>query len=391
MKHLKRCIVSCVFATMLTTILLTAEVAESASLGNGKWLIVRSPNAEYSSTLSAVAALSSTDIWAVGFSSQSSGYSQTLTEHWNGSSWTVVASPNVGSSDNALLSIVAVSANDIWAVGYSGLNTLTEHWNGSSWLVVASPNMGLSSTLSGVTALSTNDIWAVGNFDIKSGGPERTLTEHWNGGSWTIVKSPNVAGSQFNALTSVAALSPTDIWAVGISEVNYNDGENLTEHWNGSHWTIVPSPNAGSGVNGLNSVALVSATDVWAVGFSVGSGIPGQTVAEHWNGSNWTIVKSPNVGSVGDGFSSVTVVSATDIWAVGGYSKNNGFNTGRTLTEHWNGSTWLVVKSPNAGNSLDNNLSGAASIPGSGDIWAVGSDGYSDGMGPDHTLTEFHD
>ena len=60
---------------------------------------------------------------------------QTLVEHWNGSAWSVVPSPNVGGSyDNALYGVAAVSANDVWAVGHDGDpitgQTLVEHWNG---------------------------------------------------------------------------------------------------------------------------------------------------------------------------------------------------------------------------------------------------------------------
>ena len=43
---------------------------------------------------------------------------QTLTEHWNGTAWSVVASPNLGTSDNVLYGVAAVAANDVWAVGY---------------------------------------------------------------------------------------------------------------------------------------------------------------------------------------------------------------------------------------------------------------------------------
>ena len=39
------------------------------------------------------------------------------------------------------------------------------------------------------------------------------------------------------------------------------------EHWNGTSWAIVPSPNMGTGNNHLNGVAAVSASDVWAVGY----------------------------------------------------------------------------------------------------------------------------
>jgi hypothetical protein len=57
---------------------------------------------------------------------------QTLTEHWNGSQWSIVSSPNSGKYSNELYGVVAVSANNIWAAGYndngSAYQTLTEFY-----------------------------------------------------------------------------------------------------------------------------------------------------------------------------------------------------------------------------------------------------------------------
>src|SRR2546427_4800062 len=81
-----------------------------------------------------------------------------------------------------------------------------------------------------------------------------------------IVTSPN-GSRQVNELHSVSALAENDVWAVGVS---YNTertlGSTLIEHWNGSRWSVVPSPNPSSSVNMINAVAAVSANDVWAVG-----------------------------------------------------------------------------------------------------------------------------
>ena len=76
------------------------------------------------------------------------GY-QTLTEHWDGSTWNVVSSPNVGTNDNILYGVATVSTDDVWAVGTStsnGASTLTEHWDGSQRIVVSSPNPGTHGT-----------------------------------------------------------------------------------------------------------------------------------------------------------------------------------------------------------------------------------------------------
>ncbi len=306
-----------------------------------KWSVVPSPNGSSSSGLSGVATVSANDVWAVGGSG-----SQTLIENWNGTSWSVVTSPNPGSQYNHLNGVTAVSASDVWAVGYyansnsSVTQTLVEHWNGTSWSVVTSPSPASSNNeLFSVSAVSASDVWAVGFISTTTAtGPiDQTLVEHWNGTSWSVVKSAN-PGSTNAHLAGVAAVSSKDVWAVGDST---NFGKTLIEHWNGTSWSAVKSPSPGSG-GSLTSVAAVSASDVWAAGYTSSSST-NQTLSEHWNGTSWQVVKSANVGQH-PAFWAITAVSATDVWAVGSYGTNTEFDV--TLTEQWNGTSWSVVKSP---------------------------------------------
>jgi hypothetical protein len=298
------------------------------------WSIVPSPNVESNyNFLLGVGAVSSNNVWAVGSYILSSGTRQTLIEHWNGSYWSVVSSPNVGTGDNQLSSVTAVSPTNVWAVGEGSSQTLIEHWNGTAWSVVPSPNVGKGVALYGVAAVSPTNVWAVGE------GSSQTLIEHWNGSSWTIVPSPNGSVSGSSYLSGVTTVSSNNVWAVGYysnTNSNVNAFQTLTEHWNGSTWSIVPSPNAGVG-NYLFSVGAVSANDIWAVGTYYPTIIGGnqQTLIEHWNGSTWSIVPSPNVGGVT--LFGVGAVSSNNVWAVGYYLDTNG---SQPLIEHWNGSAW---------------------------------------------------
>src|SRR6476661_3347360 len=154
------------------------------------WQVMVSPNVTSTDQLHGVAAVSDTDVWAVGYSYD--GHTSTLIEHWEGSAWSVVPSPNLG-SDSELLSVSAVSATDVWAVGNGPQATLTEHWDGTSWRIVPSPSVGTdSNSLHSVAAISSNDVWAVGTYF--TGIAHRALIEHWNGSAWDIVRSPNVGG-----------------------------------------------------------------------------------------------------------------------------------------------------------------------------------------------------
>src|SRR5690349_10837610 len=193
----------------------------------------------------------------------------------------------------------ARSAADVWAVGLRPggrcqYQTLTQHWDGSAWSIIPSPgNTKVNSVLDGVTVAGTTQAWAVGTVGCPA-DQSRTLTERWNGSGWSIVRSPNggVTGNHFSTLQAVTAISPSDVWAVGGQAGIRNQSPvtvPLIEHWNGTRWSIVPVPTAALGV--LESVSATSASDVWAVGAGQQSGQ--STVALHFNGSSWKLVPVP--------------------------------------------------------------------------------------------------
>ncbi|MFL5734617.1 MAG: hypothetical protein ACJ78Q_15645, partial [Chloroflexia bacterium] len=205
----------------------------------------------------------------------------TLLEHWNGSAWSVVSSPNPDAG-NYLYSVSAVSTNDVWAVGYHNAcygcvgYSLVLHWNGTSWSVVPSPNAGVSTNyLTSISALSASNIWAVGEY--YTGTVWRTLTMRWNGSAWNVVSSPNI-GPADNFLQAIGVIAPNDVWAVG-----YWFGPSaLTLHWDGSGWSVVSSPDASTGNNFLFDIAPATGTDVWAVGHNYSSSTLG-TLAQRYN------------------------------------------------------------------------------------------------------------
>jgi hypothetical protein len=115
----------------------------------------------------------------------------------------------------------------------------------------------------------------------------------------------------------------------------------------------------------------LSPKDAWAVGGLGGvSGITDDTLIEHWNGSGWTLVKSPSPFLGGNELSAVAAVSAKDIWAVGGGNVISAKGTATALALHWDGATWEQVSTPSPG--AYNGLFGIATVPGTGQLWAVG-------------------
>lgn len=322
-----------------------------------------------SNELRGVAVLSACDAWAVGDDAGGNGVRQTLTERWNGSAWTVMRSPDPGSLDNVLTSVRAVSASNVWAVGYttSGADTKTLilHWNGTRWEQMPSPSPGTFNRLYSLRAVSASDAWAVGV--SSSGAGDMTLILHWNGTRWKRVPSPDPGGTgSDNDLFGVTATSRSDAWAVG--EV-FASGKitTLIVRWNGRRWTRVASPNPGRS-NELFGVAATSGSNAWAVGDAT-NGTAFQTLVLHWNGRRWTQAASRNPGgSATDNIlAAVTVTATKNAWAVGSYAHGNGRST---LILHWNGTRWAHVGSPNLGASTD--LLGVAATSAT-NAWAVGT------------------
>jgi hypothetical protein len=178
-------------------------------------------NTGYDQTLNAISADGPNDVWAIGEYLLQVGSAlrwETFALHFNGSTWSDVSMPLVSGSDNLLVyqlnAMDAISPTNVWAVGGSGdnaspyggtpSNTLIEHWNGTAWSVVASPSTGTDDNLTGVTAVSTTNIWAVG-YAIPSGASNgQTLTLNWNGTAWTTVASPNQGSPSVLNAVSVA-------------------------------------------------------------------------------------------------------------------------------------------------------------------------------------------
>ena len=220
----------------------------------------------------------------------------------------------------------------------------------------------------GVTVLSPCDAWAVG-FDQNIGGLYQTLIENWDGTAWTVVPSPNVAGLN-NQLYAVRADSATDIWAVGESFATGTD-QPLILHWDGHTWAQVASPSPG-GKAYLEAVRAVSPTDAWAVG-SFGNATF-QSLILHWNGHKWAQVASPHPGT-NAALYGVAATSASNAWAVGTYFNGTAL---QGFILHWNGQKWARQASPNPGGAArDTRLNAIAAGAASGKAWAVGS--YFDG------------
>ena len=167
-----------------------------------------------------------------------------------------------------------------------------------------------------MAAADSSHAFAVGSRQVKS-GRNRTLVEQFDGTGWSVVPSPN-RGPGASFLNGVTAIAPNDAWAVGTHDLASTAQAPLVEHWNGTSWSVVPSPYFHHSIQTtLGDVSAVSANDVWAVGSYFSERRRGYVpLTEHWDGTAWSIVPAPSPGPDYE-FSGVTALATDDVWAVG--------------------------------------------------------------------------
>ncbi len=285
--------------------------------------------------------------------------------------WSKTTTPNPsGSIGTVLTGVACPTTTSCFAVGRTsvgtGFKTLVEHWNGTGWSIMPSPNpTGSSANLSGVACASTKSCFAVGSYSVGNSG-QRTLVEHWNGAAWGFLTGANPSAATDASLTGVACPNLKGCFAVG-SYTTPSFTNTLIEHWNGTEWGIQASPNPPGAAANLRSIACPSTKSCFAVGSSAtGSGF--RTLAEHWNGTGWGFLSAANPsGATGANLTGVACPNTKSCFAVGNYSTGAG---AKTLAEHWNGSGWSSEATLNPSSSASLN---AVACPNTKSCFAVGN------------------
>jgi hypothetical protein len=167
----------------------------------------------------------------------------------------------VPGSQVSLTAVGMSSATDGWAMGYqmqAGGNggssddfAYVMHYTGGRWIQAQA---SIRARITAIKMLSPTDGWAIGN-----------RVYHYDGTSWREIHMP--VNTQFNA---ISAVSPSNIWIVGGSTpVIPSDGRAVILHYDGNGWFPQPTPSVPYSFS-LNDIAMVSATEGWAVGTAEG-------------------------------------------------------------------------------------------------------------------------
>jgi hypothetical protein len=282
---------------------------------------------------------------------------------WNGQAWSreVMAEP-AGSSSVLIGGISCPSESFCVAVGGSTSAIagryvpLAESWNGAMWSIESIPaGPGVSSRLSSVSCTSPLACTAVGESVSRTPKrPVKPLVERWNGTRWSLERARG------GSLISVSCTSHPECTAIGNTA-----NRMFAEGWDGGRWSTEPNPHprgfgGPNGDNELNGVSCASRDACTAVGYSTwgsGFGSVRLTLAEHWNGSRWSLQSTPNPIQL-DELKSVSCSSGSSCIAVGDYTGRAGDAT-RALIEWWRDGRWSVLPTPrrlSTGKSSDSAL-----------------------------------
>ena len=341
-----------------------------------RWTRVPSPNpSPHFSLLKDVVAVAPNEAWAVGLASdEAQGGGQPVILHWDGAAWHFTPPPGaLHGSEYDLLGVAALAANDVWAVGLYRIETWDEmrpvslHWDGVRWSVVPVPAPSGDVRLVSVAGLAPDNVLAVGRRSIPDGDRTPYLVR-WNGAAWTTVTdAPGLTPGRIASAVAVAA--PSTALVVGTQQgeqspiPEYTNDRPWLLQWSGTAWREVNVPGMVVPRNRLNGVAAVSPTDVWAVGnYQDVTDEYTPALLLHWDGQAWTRFDLPHFDWTSDILVSAAALSSTDVWAVGGLDDRD-----TPLAVHWNGVQWTRSPLPPLSRFLN-----AVAARASDDVWAVG-------------------
>jgi len=367
-------------ATSLSGVSCPSASACTAVGGNGAGLAVTwdgtswspepvpTPPGNAGAALAAVSCASSTACMAVGTYRRVQQLDTPFAQVWNGTSWSlrkIPAAPGLhtgGSSGTIPTGVSCIAANACTAVGWfynnqGGLSTLAEVWNGTSWSIQPTPDQpgAPESALLGVSCTSASACTAVGYYRMQGSFRRSSLAEAWNGTSWSIQPTPHQSAAD-HVLNAVSCTSASACTAVGL--VGY---QTLAERWNGTSWSNQPTPHPEHGPDMLLGVSCASATACVAVGSAYDG-----TIGEVWDGTSWTIQPTPGPQTVvpipSASVSCTSATACTAVWA----------SRFRTVAGGWNGTSWAPQVTATPAGSTVHTLPGVSCVPG-GPCIAVGN------------------
>jgi hypothetical protein len=307
------------------------------------WTIDNSVNPggpNFQNQFNGVSCASQVSCMAVGWY-YTGAHTQTLAEHWDGTTWTPTTTLDVNNplNDNQLLAVSCPTATYCVAVGFrwTGTNTLSliETWNGTSWQLATPADNGspTNAVLNGVSCTSTTACVAVGGLGNGS------FAQQWNGAWWSIPVQ-----SEFSGFTPLAVSCATGSWceAVGSENSGPNQVPESMTFSGGTNWAATGDVNPGTGSAWLRGVSCPAAGVCTAVGDVQDSAK--RTLIENFTNGGWALQSSPNNGA-GDNVLFAVRCQAAGICEAGGLGYGGPHASTIVVTSA--GGPWGLTLTPN--------------------------------------------
>jgi hypothetical protein len=130
------------------------------------------------------------------------------------------------------------------------------------------------------------------------------------------------------------------------------------------------TPNPGTRDNYVDGIVALSSMDVWAAGYFVDLGrhTPEATsLTMHWDGKAWSLIRSPNPSPSLDVIWSMGSDETGGVWALGQYRGSD--HHLHPLMLRWDGRSWVIVTLRGDSFWSAQAVAGASAGP----VWVVGS------------------
>jgi hypothetical protein len=271
------------------------------------WTMVQTPNIPEFASIDALAASSSSNVWGVGILTPRKGSQSALIVHWDGSAWTAVQHPGQTAALD-LWSVAAIGSSYAVAVGYGNHGgAFIEHYDGSAWVA---DSITPGHQPQAVAGKSLGSLWA--------GGTGKGFLRDQSSSVWDFWPARH-----YHNVISMSARSDTEVWAAS------QQGSTLLERWDGSAWRGVPFPFGG--VYGLGQIDATNANGyTWVTALVGGT----YSVVYRHDGRKWTNMQLPLAGSYTDVPFLAAVPGSSDVWVAGQYAQTRSANR-RNLLERW--------------------------------------------------------
>jgi hypothetical protein len=282
-----------------------------------QWSEVALPSFGRASELTSLVARAANDVRAAGAYVDEEGTARPLILRWEGSAWARESTPSI----RGIIHDLTVSKDgELWAVGAQdsdvrGTEALLLRFTSGAWVDAMSDDFPTHQRASLHTArgVSSGEVWTAGEVSDAVVGALSPFAARWEGDVWRARALPL---RKTGRVTQLLETETGALWAVGTLEGEpfalLDAGEGFTAR------RLAPVSRPAS----LRSIAAFSPTNVWAVGDQT-VGDTRVPMLQHWDGREWSLARGevPNAAAT---LSHVAEDGQGGLWAVGDSATTGG-------------------------------------------------------------------